>query len=134
MSRNSQLPKGTETSIMEDREIYWEVERTIDYAFDHKFFLNMYEYLKLKKTKKVDVREFIESSTKEIEDIINDLEEYIHGGSDNDHKQLREGYGHLGKPEARKIKKIIYMGYWKMPEGTNEKNNQEKEESSLNKT
>ena len=48
---------------MEDREIYWEVERTIDYAFDHKFFLNMYEYLKLKKTKKVDVREFIESST-----------------------------------------------------------------------
>ena len=65
---------------MDDREIYWEVERTIDYAFDHKFFLNMYEYLKLKKTKKVDVREFIESSTaKEIKDIINDLEEYIHG-------------------------------------------------------
>jgi hypothetical protein len=25
------------------------------------------------------------------------------------------------------------MGYWKMPEGTNKKNNQEKEESSLNK-
>ena len=45
---------------MDDREIYWEVERTIDYAFDHKFFLNMYEYLKLKKTKKVDVREFLE--------------------------------------------------------------------------
>ena len=63
MSRNSQVSKGTEISIMEDREIYWEVERTIDYAFDHKFFLNMYEYLKLKKTKKVDVREFIESSS-----------------------------------------------------------------------
>ena len=63
MYGNSPISKGTETSIMEDREIYWEVERTIDYGFDHKFFLNMYEYLKLKKTKKVDVREFIESST-----------------------------------------------------------------------
>jgi len=93
---------------MEDREIYWEVERTIDYAFDHKFFLNMYAYLKLKKTKKVDVKEFIESSTaKEIEDIVNDLEKYIEGGSDEEHKQLREGYGHLGKPEARKIKNYL---------------------------
>tara|TARA_R100000030_G_scaffold100242_1_gene92834 strand:- start:54 stop:404 length:351 start_codon:yes stop_codon:yes gene_type:complete len=93
---------------MDDREIYWEVERTIDYAFDHKFFLDMYEYLKLKKTKKMDVREFLESSTsKEIMDIINDLEEYIHGGNDNCHKQLREGYGHLGKPEARKIKEYL---------------------------
>ena len=94
---------------MDDREIYWEVERTIDYAFDHKFFLNMYEYLKLKKTKKVDVREFLESPTsREIMDIINELEEYIHGGSDSDHKQLREGYGHLGKPEARKIKDYLH--------------------------
>ena len=108
MSRNSQVSKRTEISIMEDREIYWEVERTIDYAFDHKFFLNMYAYLKLKKTKKVDVKEFIESSTaKEIEDIVNDLEEYIEGGSDEEHKQLREGYGHLGKPEARKIKNYL---------------------------
>lgn len=94
---------------MEDREIYWEVETTIDYAFDHKFFLNMYEYLKLKKTKKVDVREFLESSTaKEIMNIINDLEEYIQGGNDTCHKQLREGYGHLGKPEARKIKDYLH--------------------------
>jgi len=108
MSRNSQVSKRKEISIMEDREIYWEVERTIDYAFDHKFFLNMYAYLKLKKTKKVDVKEFIESSTaKEIEDIVNDLEKYIEGGSDEEHKQLREGYGHLGKPEARKIKNYL---------------------------
>lgn len=109
MSRNSQVSKRTEVSVMEDREIYWEVERTIEYAFDHKFFLNMYEYLKLRKTKKVDVREFIESSTaKEIMDIINDLDEYIQGGNDDCHKQLREGYGHLGKPEARKIKDYLH--------------------------
>ena len=93
---------------MEDREIYWEVERTIDYAFDHKFFLNMYEYLKLRKTKKVDAKEFLNSPTaKEIRDTIEELEEYLHGGNDNQHKQLREAYGHLGKPEARKIKNYL---------------------------
>ena len=108
MSRNSPIFTRTETSLMDDREIYWEVERTIDYAFDHKFFLNMYEYLKLKKTKKVDVREFIESSTsREIMDIINELEEYIHGGSDSDHKQLREAVRSSGKTRARKIKEYL---------------------------
>ena len=33
-----------------------------------------------------------------------DLEEYLKGGADNEHKQLREGYGHIPKPQARKIK------------------------------
>ena len=58
-------------------------------AFDHKFFLNMYEYLKLKKTKKVDVGVPRGFTSREIMDIINELEEYIHG-SDSDHKQLSE--------------------------------------------
>ena len=39
--------------------------------------------------------------------IIYDLEDYLEGGSDDLHKQLREGYGHLGKPEARKIKDYL---------------------------
>ena len=37
-----------------------------------------------------------------------ELEEYIKGGADNDHKQLREGYGHIPKPQARKIKNYLY--------------------------
>ena len=39
--------------------------------------------------------------------IIYDLEDYLEGGSDDVHKQLREAYGHLGKPEARKIKDYL---------------------------
>ena len=98
----------TEVSLMDDWEIYQDVEKSIDYAFDHKFFLNMYEYLKSKKIRKVDAKEFVHSTTgKELQDLINDLEEYIHGGTDSGHKQLREAYGHLGKPEARKIKNYL---------------------------
>jgi|TARA_B100001063_G_C16422414_1_gene384848 hypothetical protein len=99
---------GTKVSLMEDWEIYQEVEKTIDWAFDHKFFLNMYEYLRSGKAKKTDVQEFLNSSTtKEINDIIHDLDDYIVGGSDEEHRQLREGYGHLGKPEARKIRNYL---------------------------
>ena len=32
-----------------------------------------------------------------------ELNEYLEGGQDEQHKQLREAYGHLGKPQARKI-------------------------------
>ena len=108
MCRDRTIPKRTEARIMEDWEFYQDVEKSIDYAFDHKFFLNMYEYLKSKKIRKMDAKEFINSTTgKELKDLIEDLEEYIHGGSDEQHKQLREGYGHLGKPEARKIKNYL---------------------------
>ncbi len=33
-----------------------------------------------------------------------DLSEYIKGGKDGEHQILREAYGHLGKPNARKIR------------------------------
>ena len=39
----------------------------------------------------------------EIKNIVNELNEYLEGGQDEQHKQLREAYGHLGKPQARKI-------------------------------
>ena len=94
---------------MDDWEIYQDVEKSIDYAFDHKFFLNMYEYLKSVKATKRDVEEFINSPTAlEINTLILDLEDYLEGGNDSEHKQLREGYGHLGKPEARKIRNYLY--------------------------
>ena len=37
-----------------------------------------------------------------------DLEDYLEGGNDSMHKQLREGYGHIPKPQARKIKTYLY--------------------------
>ena len=37
-------------------------------------------------------------------DLIDDLSEYIKGGKDGEHQILREAYGHLGKPNARKIR------------------------------
>lgn len=84
------------------------VERSIDYAFDGKIRLNMYEYLKSIKATRGDTERFLESETaKSINLMIYDLEEYIEGGSDEIHKQLREAYGHLGKPEARKIKNFL---------------------------
>ena len=43
----------------------------------------------------------------EIKSLVLDLEGYLEGGDDNAHKQLREGYGHLGKPDARKIKNYL---------------------------
>jgi len=94
---------------MDNFELYDVIEHTIDFAFEGKYMLNMYEYLKNNKATKREVREFIESTTaQELNSLIMDLEEYLEGGSDEMHKQLREGYGHLGKPEARKIKNYLY--------------------------
>jgi hypothetical protein len=90
-------------------EIYCDVERAIDLAFDGHFVLKFYDYLKIRKTKKYEVEEFIESTTaSSISEIVMDLEEYLKGGDDNEHKQLREGYGHIPKPQARKIKNYLY--------------------------
>ena len=62
-----------------------------------------------RKTKKHEVDAFIDSSTAhEIADQVLELEEYIKGGADNNHKQLREAYGHIPKPKARKIKDYLY--------------------------
>ena len=36
------------------------------------------------------------------------LKEYIKGGRDSNHQQLREAYGHISKPQARKI--MNYLG------------------------
>ena len=90
-------------------EVYNDVEKAIDYAFNGQFVLKFYDYLKIRGTKKVEVDEFISSETaNELSDLVNDLEEYIEGGSDEVHKQLREGYGHIPKPQARKIKNYLY--------------------------
>jgi len=90
-------------------EVYGDVEKAIDYAFKGQFVLKFYDYLKVRGTKKVEVEEFIESNTaSEISNLVMDLDDYLEGGSDEIHKQLREGYGHIPKPQARKIRNYLY--------------------------
>lgn len=90
-------------------EVYFDVEKAIDYAFKGQFVLNFYDYLKVRGTRKFEVEEFIESATaNEISNLVMDLDDYLEGGSDEIHKQLREGYGYLPKPQARKIRNYLY--------------------------
>jgi len=92
-----------------DDEVYDMIEHAIDLAFfKGNLQLKFYEYLKYRKTKKSEIDEFLASSTAhELSNLVGDLEEYIKGGHDGEHKQLREGYGHIPKPQARKIMKYL---------------------------
>ena len=90
-------------------EVYNDVEKAIDYAFNGQFVLKFYDYLKVRGTKRIEVEEFIESATaSELNNLVMDLDDYLEGGSDEMHKQLREGYGHIPKPQARKIRNYLY--------------------------
>jgi hypothetical protein len=85
------------------------VEKAIDLAFNGQFVLKFYDYLKIRGAKKFEVEEFIESKTaSNISNLVMDLDEYLEGGSDNNHKQLREAYGHIPKPQARKIRNYLH--------------------------
>ena len=89
--------------------VYDMLEHAIEYAFQGKMQLKFYEFLKYRKTTKAEVDAFLRSSTaKELADEVLELQEYIKGGKDNLHQQLREAYGHISKPQARKIK--AYLG------------------------
>ena len=88
--------------------VYDMIEHAIEYAFQGKMQLKFYEFLKYRKTTKAEVDAFLQSSTaKELADEVLELQEYIKGGKDNLHKQLREAYGHISKPQARKIKNYL---------------------------
>ena len=90
-------------------DIYDLIEHAIDNAFGGQLNLKFYDYLKDTKIKKQQIDEFLDSTTnKELKWLIEDLEAYLEGGSDDIHKQLREGYGHIPKPQARKIKNYLY--------------------------
>ena len=89
--------------------VYDMLEHAIEYAFEGKMQLKFYEFLKYRKTTKAEVDAFLKSSTaKELADEVVELQEYVKGGKDNTHQQLREAYGHIPKPQARKIK--AYLG------------------------
>ena len=88
--------------------VYDMIEHAIDYSFQGKMQLKFYEFLKASNTKKYEIDQFLHSSTaKELGELISDLGEYIKGGADNNHKQLREAYGHIPKPKARKIQAYL---------------------------
>ena len=88
--------------------VYDLVEHAIEYAFEGKLNLKFYEFLKYRKTTKAEVDSFLKSSTaKELADEVVELKEYIRGGRDSNHQQLREAYGHIPKPQARKIMKYL---------------------------
>ena len=89
--------------------VYDLIEHAIEYAFEGKMTLKFYEFLKYRKTTKSEVDSFLQSSTaKELADEVLELKEYIKGGRDSNHQQLREAYGHIPKPKARKI--MNYLG------------------------
>ncbi len=90
-------------------EVYYDVERAIDLAFDGHFVLKFYDYLKVKGILGKEIAEFVKSKTaKNISNLVLDLDEYLEGGADEIHKQLREGYGHIPKPQARKIRNYLH--------------------------
>ncbi len=89
--------------------VYDMIEHAIEYAFEGKMQLKFYEFLKYRKTTRAEVDAFLQSSTaKELADEVVELKEYIRGGKDSEHKQLREAYHHIPKPQARKI--MNYLG------------------------
>ena len=70
--------------------------------------VKLYEYFQSRGVTKAEADQFLRSSTaKELADEVNELDEYIKGGKDNQHQQLREAYHHIPKPQARKIRDYL---------------------------
>ena len=89
-------------------ETYYILEESIELAFKGQFVIKLYEYFQSRGVTKVEADEFLKSSTAhEIGSLIVELNEYIKGGKDNQHQQLREAYHHIPKPQARKIRDYL---------------------------
>ena len=85
-------------------DIYDLVERAMEYAFEGKYLLNFYALLQGKKALKREADEFLNSSTaEELHQSIEELSGYIRGGD----LTLKEAYGHIPKPQARKIRTYL---------------------------
>ncbi len=90
-------------------DVYELAERALDVAIlEKRFLFKLYPLLTHAKATRKSTLEFLESTTaRAIEDTAHDLEEYIKGGKDPEHVQIREAYHFLSKPEARKIVKYL---------------------------
>ena len=89
-------------------EVYYVLEESLELAFKGQFVVKLYEYFQSRGVTKIEADQFLKSSTAhEIAVVVTELTEYIKGGMDNDHKQLREAYHHIPKPQARKIRDYL---------------------------
>ena len=89
-------------------EVYYVLEEALELAFQGKFVVRLYDYFQSRGVTKAEADQFLRSSTaKELVDEVNELDEYIKGGKDNQHQQLREAYHHIPKPQARKIRDYL---------------------------
>ena len=89
-------------------EVYYVLEEALELAFQGKFVVRLYDYFQSRGVTKAEADQFLRSSTaKELADEVNELDEYIKGGKDNQHQQLREAYHHIPKPQARKIRDYL---------------------------
>ena len=86
-------------------EVYYVLEESLELAFKGQFVIKLYEYFQSRGVTKVEADQFLKSSTfNEIASLVTELTEYIKGGKDSNHQQLREAYHHIPKPQARKIR------------------------------
>ena len=89
-------------------EVYYVLEEALELAFKGKFVVKLYEYFQSRGVTKAEADQFLNSSTaNEIASLVTELTEYIKGGKDNQHQQLREAYHHIPKPQARKIRDYL---------------------------
>ena len=88
-----------------NNNVYYLVDKAIDEVFKNdKYVMNMYQYAKSSGMTGKDMSEFLMSSVAvEVKNLVLELDEYVKGGRDDEHKQLREAYGNIPKPRARKI-------------------------------
>jgi hypothetical protein len=87
-------------------ELYEIIDRSIDAAMrDGRFLFNMYSYLSQNGWTRTYVNKFIESqSAAQLNSLVLELDDYIKGGD----KTIKEAYGHIPKPKARKIRDYFY--------------------------
>ena len=89
-------------------EVYYVLEEALELAFEGKFVVKLYEYFQSRGVTKLEADQFLKSSTfNEIASLVTELTEYIKGGKDSNHQQLREAYHHIPKPQARKIRDYL---------------------------
>ena len=89
-------------------EVYYVLEEALELAFKGQFVVKLYEYFQSRGVTKAEADQFLKSSTaNEIASLVTELTEYIKGGKDSNHQQLREAYHHIPKPQARKIRDYL---------------------------
>ena len=89
-------------------EVYYVLDESLELAFKGQFVIKLYEYFQSRGVTKAEADQFLNSSTaNEIASLVTELTEYIKGGKDSNHQQLREAYHHIPKPQARKIRDYL---------------------------